>query len=86
MISLHPRVIEKRSWLREEDVIAAWNSRIALLRRDGAEAELYVAAGFDKNSRLLEMVAVKEDVDRWFIFHAAKITKKTKIELGLIGR
>lgn len=79
-VRVHPRVMEKRPWLHEEDVLHAWGARLALAERpDGP----LVALGFDAKGRQIEMVALSAKGEV-LIFHAHEpATKKTLRELGL---
>lgn len=44
----------------------------------------YVAVGYDEYGRLLEMVAVLDESDRWHVFHAMRATPKVLRELKLL--
>lgn len=83
---MHGRVVARHPNLSEADVLSAWSNAIAIVRRETAEADFYVAVGFDANSRPIEMVAVKEDDGSMLIFHAmTPPTKKTLRELRVEG-
>ncbi|MCL2654379.1 MAG: hypothetical protein FWD65_01585 [Coriobacteriia bacterium] len=84
-------VVSQRVGVRHPEIsndaaVTAWRGAIASARRLESEpANIVVAVGFDKDGRLLEVVAVLLDDGTVYIFHAMKATKKTLIELGLTG-
>ena len=83
-VEVHPRVNERHPEVADDQARLAWDNAIALVRREGAEDNLYVAVGFDNNGRLLEVVAIKRQDGTWLIFHAMKATIKTLREVGLV--
>lgn len=49
--------------------------------------KLYIALGFDKKGRLLEMVAIRLDCGDWLVYHAmTPPSRKTFAELGVERR
>lgn len=84
-VEVADRVTERHPQLSEEDVLAAWRSRVKCQVRIGPWPPQYVAVGFDSKSRPVEMVAVYDpSQDKVLIFHAnTPATKKVKKELGI---
>lgn len=83
-VCLHPRVLEKRPWLDEKEIVAAWMDAARMLPRQGDyEPDQMLAIGWDWHGRLTEMIAYAgmED-DEWIIFHAAPARKKFLAEMG----
>ena len=83
-VIVHDRVIERHPELSKADVVAAWMSRLRCQKRIGPWPPQYVAIGFDRNGRSIEMVAVYDPAaDETLIFHAkVPATKKIMHELG----
>ena len=85
-VFVHERVSKRHPELSDDDVLSAWDSRIAWALRMGGDHNQIVATGFDKKGRLIEMVAVANGGD-CLIFHAmTPPSKRTLKELDLIGR
>ena len=85
-VHVHPRISEKHPELAEEDVIAAWDSRIVSMSRVSGDPREVVAVGIDGRGRLVELVA-KRKGGTVVIFHAfTPPTRKMLHELGLSDR
>ena len=82
-ITVHPRVNVKRPEISSEDAIHAWCNAIAIVNREYDPPDYYAAAGVDSKGRILELVGVELEDNSLMIFHAMKLTKKMKKELGL---
>lgn len=83
---VHERVSRRHPELSDDDVLSAWDSRIAWALRKTGSRDQIVATGFDSNGRLIEMVAVVDGSD-YLIFHAmTPPSKRTLSELDLLGR
>lgn len=84
MIQVHPRVFERHSELDEESVIAAWEGAVLSTPRIGKEVDEYVAVGFDRNGRFIEMVGIRGELNDWLIYHAmTPPSDRTYSELGI---
>lgn len=82
-IQVHPRVHQRHPEIKDEDAIAAWTMAIRSVARVWKDPDQYVAVGFDGRGRLLEIVAARDGVGDWVIFHAlTPPTKATMRELG----
>ena len=82
-------VVDQRVNARHHDVTdysvrVAWSNVVRFMPREGTEPLRYVAVGYDESGRLLEMVAVLDESDRWHIFHAMRATPKVLRELTLL--
>jgi hypothetical protein len=73
----------KRPEISDEDAIHAWRNAIAIVNREYNPPDYYAAAGMDNKGRILELVGVELEDNSLMIFHAMKLTKKMKEELGL---
>lgn len=74
------RIFEKHA-ICEEDVEEAMKSMIKFQRRDSGA---YIAVGFDRNGRKLELIYDYDSSRNSFtVFHAMGATKKFLRELGL---
>lgn len=83
-VSVHGRVHERRPDIAEGDVLAAWGSRICCQARTSLQSPQYLAVGFDRKGRALQMVAAYDPKsDRVLIFYAMQVTAKALRELGL---
>ena len=82
-ITVHPRVNNKRPEFSDEDVIHAWRNAIVIANRECNPPDYYIAAGIDSKGRILELVGVELEDNTMMIFHAMKLTRKMKKELGL---
>lgn len=84
-VEVAERVFLRHPQLTEDDVLAAWRSRLKCQVRLGPWPPQYIAIGFDGNGRAVEMVAVYDPgQDKVLIFHAnTPATKKVKKELGI---
>ena len=82
-IIVHPRVNIKRPKISDEDAIHAWRNAITIVNREYDPPDYYAAAGMDTKCRILELVGVELEDNSLMIFHAMKLTKKMKDELGL---
>ena len=82
-VMIHPRVTERHSELSEDDVRAAWENYVRMMRRDNGQV---VAIGFDNLGRAVEMVAKEADGD-YLIYHAmTPPTLNALRELGMARR
>ena len=82
-ITVHPRVNKKRPEISDEDTIHAWHNAIAMVNREYDPPDYYVVAGMDSKGRILELVGVELEDNSLMIFHAMKLTRKMKEELGI---
>ena len=84
-IIVHERVMERHPEIGEDDVIAAWKSRVKCQVRIGPWPPQYAAVGFDGNGRAIEMAAVYDlSEDTVLVFHADTPPKKSmRRELGI---
>ena len=79
---IHPRISRRHPEIEVEDVAAAWENGLLLVRRDDG-SEVWVSVGVDGRGRLLELVSVLDMEGRWLIFHAmTPPSRKTLRELG----
>ena len=62
----------------------AWSNVVRFMAREDTDPLRYVAVGYDEYGRLLEMVAVLDESDRWHVFHAMRATPKVLRELKLL--
>ena len=86
-VLVHPRIRERHPDISEQDVLDAWNACLRAVPRFNRSSNEYVAVGCDAKGRLVEMVAERLGVDTWLVFHALTLpTRKTLLELGMIGR
>lgn len=95
-VLVHPRVLQKRPWLDEQEVLSTWMDAARMLPRQGEhEPNQKMAVGWDWHGRLTELLAYEgEGNDEWIIFHVAPARKKFLAEMGfsdteirrLIGR
>ncbi|KAB8292755.1 hypothetical protein DSM100685_0766 [Bifidobacterium avesanii] len=79
-----PRVSKRHPDVSEHSVHVAWSNVVRFMPREGTDPLRYVAVGYDERGRLLEMVAVLDESDRWHVFHAMKATPKVLHELMLL--
>ena len=86
MLIVHERVCKRHPNLSEQDVLDAWNNALRSLQRVDKDPNEYVALGFDRSGRAIEMVAKRSERGNWLIFHAmTPPSAKTLKELGLKG-
>jgi len=82
-ITFHERIHKKHPDISVDDVQDAWKSRVKCQLRRGEWPPQYVALGFDRKGRALQMVAVYEPLtDGVLVFHAMRVTGNVKKELG----
>lgn len=81
-VRVHPRVTAKRPDVTPEHVVQAFENTLRNRSRDTHPIRL-VGVGVDASGRLLEYVAVEDEPDGWFVYHAMPATKKVMIEVGL---
>lgn len=67
-----------------DSVRVAWSNVVRFMAREDTDPLRYVAVGYDEYGRLLEMVAVLDESDRWHVFHAMRATPKVLRELKLL--
>lgn len=86
-IAVLDRVEQRHPDVSKEDAAAAWSSSVARMPDlRGGNPERYVAVGFDKKGRELEVVAVRKSIDMWVVIHAQTPAKtEIKRRFGLIG-
>ena len=82
-ILVHPRVAERHPEIQNEDAVAAWNNAIVVQNRTYSPPDIYAAAGSDNKGRLLELVGIELEDGSLLIYHAMRLTKKMRHELGL---
>ena len=78
------RVNERHPDVSEYSALVAWRNVVRFMPREGTDPLRYVAVGYDDRGRLLEMVAVLDESDRWHVFHAMKATPKVLRELRIM--
>lgn len=78
------RVCERHPNLTEEDVVHAWKFCIKSMLRIEKEPEEWVGIGYDLTGRLVEIVALRSELNgAWLIKHAqTPPQEKIKRELG----
>ena len=81
-VRVHPRVTTKHPELTNEDVVRAFETTLRTRHRSLAPVQ-WLGVGFDTHGRLIEYVAVENEPDGWFIYHAMPATQKTLTELEL---
>ena len=82
-IVVHHRVMERHPEITREDVITAWRNAIVVIIRNYTIPDIYAAAGMDSRGRMLEMLGIDLDDGTLMIYHAMKLTRKMRRELGL---
>lgn len=82
-VVVDPRVSSRHPDVSEYSVQVAWRNVVRFMPREGTDPLRYVAVGYDEYGRLLEMVAVLDESDRWHVFHAMKATPKVLRELRI---
>ena len=82
-VVVHPRVHQRHPEIEDGDVLVAWKNAIAIRRRSYDPPDYYAAAGVDGKGRLLEMVGLEIEHETVLVFHAMRLTKKMRGELGL---
>ena len=82
-IVVDQRVSARHSDVSDYSVRVAWSNVVRFMPREGTDPLRYVAVGYDERGRLLEMIAVLDESDRWHIFHAMRATAKVLRELRL---
>lgn len=83
-VIVHPRVMERHPELDEQDVREAWECYVRMARREGGD-DYFVAVGFDRSARAIEMVAVETAEGDWYVYHAmTPPTHNVLRELGLM--
>lgn len=83
-VIVDPRVNMRHPDVSDHSVYVAWRNVVRFMPRNGTDPLRYVAVGYDDHGRLLEMVAVLDESDRWHIFHAMRATPKVLHELKLL--
>ncbi|NEG55455.1 hypothetical protein [Bifidobacterium platyrrhinorum] len=82
-IVVDSRVHDRHPDVSDYSVRVAWRNVVRFMTREGTDPLKYVAVGYDENGRLLEMVAVLDESDRWYVFHAMRATPKVLRELHM---
>lgn len=82
-VMVHPRVAQQHPEISEEDAISAWRNAIAVQNRTYTPPDIYAAAGADSKGRMLELLAVELEDGTMLIYHAMKLTRKMRAELGM---
>ena len=86
-IFVHPRITEKHPNLCNEDVLHAFENYEVCKQRLDKEMFECLGFGFDNKGRMIEFVAVRDEVGDWLIYHAlTPLSENTKKELGLRRR
>lgn len=83
-ISSLTRVSTRHPDVSADSVRVAWSNVVRFMAREDTDPLRYVAVGYDEYGRLLEMVAVLDESDRWHVFHAMRATPKVLRELKLL--
>lgn len=83
-IVVDPRIQARHPDVSADSVRVAWSNVVRFMAREDADPLRYVAVGYDEYGRLLEMVAVLDESDRWHVFHAMRATTKVLRELKLL--
>jgi hypothetical protein len=82
-IYVHPRIKERHPNISDDDVLTAMSNFVRMRNRKAPDNEQFIAVGFDRKGRLLEMVGIINGKER-LIYHAmTPPTKKMLAELGL---
>lgn len=86
-ILVHPRVLQKRPWLDEREILSTWmDAARTLPRQEGYEPNQKMAVGWDWHGRLTELIPYEgEEDNEWIIFHVAPARKKFLAEMGFSG-
>ena len=83
-VRVHPRVMRRHPDISERDVQYAFKHVIRSMRRDGGhEPTQYLLVGTTGDERMIEMLAVMNEENDWFVYHAMTATSATLHELGL---
>jgi hypothetical protein len=83
-IQVHGRISQRHPEISERDVRTAWRNFVRRSKRVGASEEYFVAIGFDKSGRALEMVGLLKADGTWLVYHAlTPPTKAVMAELGM---
>ena len=86
-LSIHKRIQERHPEIEEQDVLDAWENCLCSAYRKQSLFEDYVAVGFDRKGRLLELVLIRKPDGTWLVYHAfTPPTKKVLRELNLIAK
>lgn len=83
-IVVDPRIQTRHPDVSADSVRVAWSNVVRFMAREDTDPLRYVAVGYDECGRLLEMVAVLDESDRWHVFHAMRATTKVLRELKLL--
>lgn len=80
---VHPRVSARHPEITDEDVIHAWMYAVECAKRvDSTYWPAYAALGYDRNGRLLELLAARQEDGSILIYHAmTSPSKKMMIEI-----
>jgi hypothetical protein len=81
-VVVHERVNRKRPDIKVADVVQAFESALRSRPRSTHPIQ-WVGVGLDSGGRLLEFIAVENEPDGWFVFHAMPATNKVLKEVGL---
>lgn len=82
-VLVHPRVIRKRPWFSETEVINMWNSSCRELPRQGEyEPSQMLSFAWDSRGVITELIAYKGEDGEWIIFYVVPATKKFLAEMG----
>ena len=70
-VVVHPRVSVRHPEIADEDAIHAWVYAVECAERvDSPYWPAYAALGYDRNGRLLELLAALQEDGRILIYHA----------------
>lgn len=64
-IVVDPRIQTRHPDVSADSVRVAWSNVVRFMAREDTDPLRYVAVGYDEYGRLLEMVAVLDESDRW---------------------
>lgn len=77
------RIRQRHPDISDEDVRTAWSHPVRSGRRNGTDPTRYIAVGFDRSGRALEMCAVlSRSGGAWYVFHAQEAQASMLHELG----
>lgn len=83
-VLIHPRVLAKRPWLDEHELVQCWHNAWRRHTRHDKDPVQIIAVGWDFHDRCIEMIAYYSARQfAWVILHANTAQKKILRELGL---
>lgn len=69
-IYVDDRVPKRHPEIEKQDVVDAWMNCVRARPRLEKNPDEYLAIGIDKKGRFIEMVALRDSLGDWLIFHA----------------